>query len=174
MVRVQDPRAIEREVVAELRNWQGALRTARGGLGIRRVGRGWAVRRDLGQHSRPRLKVIFRVEQVFVSRIWTEPHVIVAVVLVRDAYRNTLGVLARVEHGEAVRIVNAGLGWAEPAAAGQLRWRRLSDPRALRAAAKQDDGDRRQRRKTGTQPKRESASGPEPETITCALTSTAR
>ena len=166
MVGVKDPRPVDCDVVAELRNRQAALRTSRGGLGIGRVGRRRAVGCDFGEHCRLRLEVVLGVQEVFESRVDLEPHVIVAVVFVRDVYRYTLGVLARVEHREAVGIVDAGLGGAGPAAGGQLGWRRLRDTRALCAAAQQENGNRRQRRKAGTQPNRDSANGPGPDTIT--------
>ncbi len=119
--------------------------------------------------------MILRIEQVLVSGVCPKPDVIVAVIFVRDVDRDTLGVLARIEDLEPVRVVDAGLRWAGPASRRRRRWGRLGDARALRATA-QEYGERegRQRRKAGTQLNRESANGPGPETITWAFINTAR
>lgn len=119
--------------------------------------------------------MVLRIEQVLVSRIGPKPDVIVAVVFVRDVDRNALGVLARVEDLEPVRVVNTGLRWAGAAAGRRRRRRRMGDSPTLRASAQEGcKRDGRQRRKAGTQPNRDIANGPGPETITCAFTSTAR
>lgn len=65
--------------------------------------------------------MVLRVEQGVVPGVGLEPHVIVAVVLVRDVDHQAFGVLARVEHLEPVRAMDAGLRRAEPAPGYQQR-----------------------------------------------------
>jgi hypothetical protein len=69
--------------------------------------------------------VILRIQQVFKSGVHLEPHVIVTVIFVRDVDHDPLGMLAGVEHAEAVGIVDAGLRRAGSAAARKRRWRSL-------------------------------------------------
>jgi hypothetical protein len=108
MVRVQHPRPIDCDVVAEGWNAKAGLRTAGRTQGVRRVGRQVAVRSDLGQHRRLRLEVILRVQEQFISWIRLEPHVVIAVILVGDVDHDSLCVLARLEQVEPIWAVNTG------------------------------------------------------------------
>ena len=59
--------------------------------------------------------MVLWIEQVLVSTVRPEPDVVVAVVFVRNVDRDTLGMLARIEDLQPVRVVDPGLGWAGPA-----------------------------------------------------------
>src|SRR5665213_480421 len=121
--------------------------------------------------------MVLRVEQVLEARVGLEPHVVVAVVLTSDVDRDTCGVLARIQDLQAIRVVHTGLRSTGPAAVrthgrGGGRHDRARPSRAC--SQHRHEGEAGQRRKEGTQLNRDRAYGPAPETITCALTSTAR
>src|SRR5258708_3418710 len=119
--------------------------------------------------------MVVGIEQVLVSRLGPEPHVVIPVILMRDLDHDALGMLARVEDLQPVWVVNAGFGRARAAPGGHGS-RRGARRAVRRRASHHEDGQRhgRQRRKAGTQPNLERAMGPGPETITWAFASRAR
>src|SRR5260370_41203434 len=121
VLRVEHPRSPELDVVFHTRNGKLRLRTMGRRLRIGWMCREWTVGRYLGQHRGSRLEMVFRIEQVFIAGVDSEPDVVVTVLLVGDVDHDAGGRLARIEHLQTVRAVHACLWRTRPASRRQGR-----------------------------------------------------